>query len=284
MLSIVRYLYFLCCLTLSISSLAKPEEHLQLAKNFSFDKNTIPLNEYWVSEKLDGIRGYWTGTQMLSKQGNPIQIPVWFTINWPKTPLDGEFWIGRSKFQEALSCVTNKSDSDLCWMNVTYKIFDLPDRLEPFSKRIQAMSEIVKQTNNPTLSTITQIRIKDYNELEQKLSQVTIEHGEGLMLHHQNALYRSGRVNHLLKVKQKHDAEAKVIATVKGKGKYSGMMGAIEVETAEGLVFKIGTGFSDKERKNPPAIGSIITYQYIGKTKRGIPRFASYLRIKEKEI
>jgi DNA ligase-1 len=53
------------------------------------------------------------------------------------------------------------------------------------------------------------------------------------------------------------------------------------VETIEGIVFKIGSGFTDKERHNPPPIGSLITFKYNGKTQAGIPRFARYFRIRE---
>lgn len=279
-----RLLIFLWCCALALFSVAKPSDHLQLAKSFSFDKAAIPITEYWVSEKYDGIRGYWDGTKMYSKQGNPFQVPTWFTKNWPSIPLDGELWIGRDKFQEILSCVKNQSDSDLCWMEMTYNVFDLPNSSKPFSKRLQDLNNIAEATDNPTLSIIKQSKLKDYQALEHTLTKVTKEGGEGLMLHHQDAIYQSGRVNHLLKVKQKQDAEATVIAHIPGKGKYQGMMGALQVETTDGLTFKIGTGFSDEVRKNPPAIGSRITYQYIGKTKRGIPRFASYLRIRKKEI
>jgi DNA ligase-1 len=66
-----------------------------------------------------------------------------------------------------------------------------------------------------------------------------------------------------------------------GKGKYQGMLGALLVETEQGKRFRIGTGFSDAERRHPPPIGSILTYQYHGLTPKGLPRFSSFLRIRE---
>ena len=56
------------------------------------------------------------------------------------------------------------------------------------------------------------------------------------------------------------------------------MLGALLVENGDGLRFRIGTGFKDKDRKNPPPIGTVITYKYFGKTNKGLPRFASFLR------
>jgi DNA ligase-1 len=105
--------------------------------------------------------------------------------------------------------------------------------------------------------------------------------GEGLMLHLADAEYVTGRSDVLLKLKPTLDTEAKVIGHVAGKGKFTGMLGALEMETPQGKHFRIGTGFSDAVRKNPPPIGTIITYKYNGLTKKGVPRFASYLRVRQ---
>ena len=59
------------------------------------------------------------------------------------------------------------------------------------------------------------------------------------------------------------------------------MLGAILVEYKDGVRFKIGSGFTIQQRQNPPAIGTIITYKFYGKTKNNKPRFASFLRVRE---
>ncbi|WP_287032112.1 hypothetical protein [Methylophilus sp.] len=87
----------------------------------------------------------------------------------------------------------------------------------------------------------------------------------------------------LLKLKPQLDAEAKVIAYVPGKGKYQGKMGALLVETLDGIQFKLGTGFTDAERAHPPPIGSLVTYTYRDVTKNGKPKFASFLRVRPPE-
>ena len=63
-----------------------------------------------------------------------------------------------------------------------------------------------------------------------------------------------------------------------GQGKHDKRMGALWLQTPQGLRFKLGTGLSDEDRQNPPALGEWVTYTYQGKTTNGIPRFASYLR------
>ncbi len=69
-----------------------------------------------------------------------------------------------------------------------------------------------------------------------------------------------------------------MIAHVEGNGKNAGKLGAILVENQEKIRFKIGSGFSEEQRKNPPKIGATITYKFFGKTKNGTPRFASFWR------
>ena len=106
--------------------------------------------------------------------------------------------------------------------------------------------------------------------------------GEGLMLHRGASHYRAERNDDLLKLKPYQDAEARVVGHLPGKGKYAGMLGALEVETAEGLRFRLGSGLSDAERRAPPPLGCRVTYRYNGiNEKTGTPRFARFMRIRE---
>jgi len=261
---------------LSIANDSKPP--IQLATKYLA---SIEVTDYWVSEKLDGMRGYWTGATLLSKQGKEIKAPFWFIDNWPKTPMDGELWLGREKFQATISCIKRKNSDNNCWRNIKFMVFDLPENTNNFTQRIKTMKKLVQKHNSPYLHAIKQFKITSTEALEDKLTDIINNGGEGLMLHHQDAYYTKGRNAHLMKLKRYRDAEARVIEHIVGKGKYQGMLGSIVVETPAGIRFKIGSGFTDQQRNNPPSIGSVITYKYTGKTQRGVPRFASFLRIRE---
>jgi DNA ligase 1 len=100
------------------------------------------------------------------------------------------------------------------------------------------------------------------------------------MLHRADALYKTGRSDTLLKMKPWEDAEAVVIGHVPGKGKYAVVLGALRVRTSDGREFSLGTGFSDEQRRNPPPVGAVVTYRYHDLTVGGLPRFASFLRIR----
>jgi DNA ligase 1 len=61
-------------------------------------------------------------------------------------------------------------------------------------------------------------------------------------------------------------------------------MGALRVRSEQGVDFVIGTGFSDAQREQPPAIGTLVTYTHRGVTAAGAPRFASFLRLRSEHF
>ena len=235
---------------------------------------------YLISEKFDGVRAYWDGKTLKFRSGNSVSAPAWFLAKLPPQALDGELWLGRGRFDELSGVVRTELANDADWRQIKYLIFELPNAPGTFEKRYVAMHDLVRRLNWPQLQVVEQFRIADRAALRRKLDQMVRDGGEGLMLHRADALYVTGRNDALLKLKPLLDTEAKVIGHIPGKGKFEGMLGSLEVETPEGKRFRIGTGFTDAQRKNPPAIGSTVTYQYRGLTKKGLPRFASFLRIR----
>ena len=241
-------------------------------------KSGIDVSQYLISEKYDGVRAVWDGKVFITRQGNQINAPTWFTKNLPNTPMDGELWLGRHQFDALSGAVRKDTPIDAEWRNITYNVFELPNAPGTFEMRAKRIVEIVKQANLPYLKAVAQFRVKDESALNLRLNQVVKNGGEGLMLHRADALYETGRTSHLLKLKPYFDAEATVVAYSAGKGKYTGKLGALVVETPEGIRFKLGTGFTDAQRENPPKIGSLVTYTYKDITKNGKPKFARFLR------
>jgi DNA ligase-1 len=285
-LTVTKFLVcFLFYLLLFIPAYAYKSKHLkpeiQHATRFKPVEN---INQYWISEKLDGMRGYWNGQQLVTRQGNIIHSPIWFTKNWPAIAMDGELWIGRDKFQSTISCVRKTYIDEDCWRNVHFMIFDLPKHSGTFTERIKAMKTLIDSSSSIHLGMIKQFKLQNNQQLDDRLINITSNQGEGLMIHKGSAYYHIGRTNNIMKLKQDQYAEARVIGYIGGKGKYQGMLGAITVKTATGIIFNIGSGFSDHDRVNPPKIGSRITYKYNGKTKAGIPRFARFFRIRNTEV
>lgn len=238
----------------------------------------LDLADYWVSEKLDGVRAFWDGERLISRGGNAFAAPSWFTAGLPAVPLDGELWVGRGQFEETASIVTRHVPHD-GWRRVRYMVFDLPADPGTFDERLQNLHAAIAASPNKFLAVIPQYKLTDHNVLMDKLDTVVADGGEGLMLHRGDSRYRSGRSMDLLKLKKFDDAEGIVIAHNPGQGRLAGLMGSVTVLTEQGVTVKIGSGFSDEERKNPPPIGSSITFRHQGFTASGKPRFAVFWRI-----
>ncbi|WP_033416245.1 DNA ligase [Hahella ganghwensis] len=261
-----------------VSAGAVDKPGLILAENFQAASH---LADFWISEKLDGIRAYWDGQNLITRNGNVIHAPDWFLKNLPVSPLDGELWAGRGQFARLLSTVSKDSPIDSEWQSVKYMVFDLPSHLGTFDERKQALQSLIKPLNPNHVQAVKQFKVASQTALSDHLSVITAKGGEGLMLHRGSSLYQAQRSYDLQKLKKAQDAEARVLAHLPAKGKYKGMMGSLLVETENGIRFRIGSGFDMTDRLQPPPVGSVITYRYRGTTKNNIPRFASYLRLKE---
>ncbi|MGN6513589.1 MAG: DNA ligase [Lysobacteraceae bacterium] len=240
----------------------------------------LDVRAYWVSEKLDGVRGRWDGIRLLTRGGETIDAPGWFTAGWPREPLDGELWIGRGRFEEVSDLVRGLRGGDAAWRQVRFMVYDLPADPAAFDRRVARMRGLAAAARSASLRVVPQFRVDSEAGLDARLHAVVAAGGEGLVLHHQAARYVAGRSTDLLKYKPFDDAEARVLGYAPGHGKYAGQLGALLVERPDGMRFRIGSGLSDAERAHPPPRGSWVTYRYEGTTAKGTPRFARFLRVR----
>jgi DNA ligase 1 len=257
---------------------AKEPPALMLAQVY---RAGMALDDHWISEKYDGLRGFWDGQRLRTRGGETIQASAWFTAGWPEEPMDGELWAGRGRFEQALSTVRQSKPDDAAWRSIRFMVFDLPGHPGPFTERIAAYREQVRQIGQPWVQAVPQHRASTHADLMARLDAMVREGGEGLMLHRGASLYRAVRSEDLLKVKTHEDAEARVLAHVPGQGRHAGRLGALLVQTPEGLSFRLGTGLSDAQRDHPPPVGSWVTYRFRGQHASGLPRFASFVRVRD---
>ena len=231
----------------------------------------------WVmSEKLDGIRAYWDGKHLISRGGKIIHAPKWFTKDYPPFAIDGELWSKRGDFEFISSTVRDKTPSK-GWHKITHNIFEVPNAKGGLLNRLKK----VKPYESKIIKIIPQLKVISKENMKKFLHDIEKKGAEGVVVRDQNVPYISKRTNKALKVKTFLDSECEVIGFTKGKGKYKGLMGALKCRLTSNIEFKIGSGFSDKERKNPPKIGDIVTFKYKEFTKYGKPRFPVYLRVRK---
>jgi DNA ligase 1 len=252
-------------------------QELQKAK--TYDKSIHKINNWYMSEKLDGVRAYWNGKEFLSKNGNKIYSPSWFTKDFPNFELDGELWTKRDDFENIQAIVLDKKPSSK-WQEITYNIFEVPNVKGNFDKRLEKIRNYLNKNPNKFIKIIPQIICKNDTQLNDYLEKLVDEKAEGLILKNPKLEYFSGRSENILKVKKFYDDEALVIGLNYSK---VNEFKSLKVKLKNGIIFNLGGGFSDMQRKNPPKIGDIVTFKYYDLTKNSKPKFASFLRIRKEE-
>ena len=243
------------------------------------------ITNWWMSEKLDGIRAYWTGEKFLTRTGKEIIPPQSFIQEMPKgIVLDGELCAGRNKFNLTSSIVRKTKNVENYvddWIdNITYNVFDTVCD-HPFERRMGILHD--KIINYKYIKIVEQTKVKNINHLNTELQKIINIDGEGLMLREPKSMYERKRSKSLLKVKKFHDMEVKIVGYKEGTGKYKGMLGSYECETKEGSRFNCGSGLNDNDRINRLDIGVFITVKYFELSKDGVPRFPIYLRVAERQ-
>lgn len=233
-----------------------------------------------VSEKHDGVRAFWDGQRLRFRSGAPIAAPAWFLARLPKLPLDGELWLGRGRFDALSGLVRRAEPDDFRWRELRYMVFELPGAASDFTRRSTELARLATAARWPQLQAVEQSTLGSRQALQDRLQAVVRAGGEGLMLHRADAPYVTGRSRVLIKLKPQQDADAIVVAHLPGRGRHSGRLGALRVRGDEGIEFQLGTGFSDAQRDQPPPLGSTVTFTYRGRTPQGLPRFASFLRVR----
>ncbi|WP_316348822.1 DNA ligase [Desulfuromonas acetoxidans] len=238
---------------------------------------TLAITGWWMSEKLDGVRGYWDGEQLWSKNSHRLHPPQEFIEDLPPFAVEGELWAGCGRFEDTVSIVMQDQPHS-GWLTLQLAIFDVPQEQGTFQQRIGKAQNWFQHHPSPYAHVIPQIPIQSVGHMEAELERIVQSGGEGLIVRDPLASYESGRSHSILKVKRYQDAEAVVVEHVPGAGRNLGRLGALLVERQDGVQFKIGSGFSDAEREHPPAVGSVITYKFYGMYQSGLPKFPVYLR------
>lgn len=201
---------------------------------------------FLVSEKFDGVRAVWDGQRLRFRSGREIAAPLWFVRALPDHPLDGELWMGRGQFDRLSGVVRQQQPNEAAWRDVRYLVFDAPGQPDAFEVRWQALASVIEGARQPWLQRVEQFRVRDATALQQRLQALVQAGGEGLVLHQAKALWRAGR-------------------------------------SPEGHTFAIGSGLSDALRREPPPLGAWVTYRYRDRTPKGMPRFATFVRVRAEE-
>lgn len=267
-----RYLLFITTLLLNTKLFSQPLSLMLLEQYKNQD-----VTGWVMSEKLDGVRGFWTGKELLSRQGYPLNPPDYFIKDFPPFAVDGELFSQRGEFESISATIRSSPHKE--WYKLKLHVFDVPNAKGDLFTRLNSLRQYLNEHPTPYIEIIEQIPIKNPEHIQQFFTDIQKLNGEGVVIRNPNAPYIHGRSAQILKLKAIMDEECTVVAHHKGKGKFKNMLGAITCENERGR-FRIGSGFKMENRINPPTIGSQITYKYRGLTQSGKPRFATFWRVR----
>lgn len=238
-----------------------------------WDESIDPTGWY-LEWKYDGCRALWTGKKFVSRNGNTFYAPESFTRELGTDPLDGELWLAPDSFSKALSIIKQSEPVESNWAKLTYNVFDTlatSMKKQPYEVRYEYMRKTY--TGRKFVNVVPAEVCKGPAHLRAYHDEAKKQGQEGVMLRRPGSLYQHGRSKDLLKVKDRLEADARVIGFQAGKGRLSGTMGALLCELPNGVDFKIGSGFSDDQRRHHPKKGAIVNFFYQGLTSSGRPRF-----------
>jgi DNA ligase-1 len=231
-----------------------------LAQKFNPLKATYPL---FIQPKYNGIRALWRPDRSTFQSRDchfwsPEILPHLFTeLTRHKYPFDGELYCHGMSLQQINSRVAVKRvapHDDV--RSIKYYIFDIPV-MESMYRRAMALDKLREIFSGcPHIVIAPTILINSHIECEYYYKMFREQEYEGAMLRDPNAVYgfehhcgnKENRWKCLLKKKETQDIEATVVGCVEGNGKYTGMLGAFELELENGVQFTAGSGLTDNQR------------------------------------
>lgn len=269
----------------------------------------------WASPKLDGIRAVVKDGRLLSRSMKPIPNEVTQSLFGRPSHegLDGELIVGPPTAPNVLHVTSGAIRAREGTPLVTFYVFDLwnvPDL--PFRMRYDLLRKKVERLPG-NVRLVEQVVIRNAEELEWYEEKVVMQGYEGVMLRDPEAPYKYGRSTTnegiLLKMKRFTEEEAEIIgyeeemqntneakrnqlgllersSSKQGK-KGKGTLGALIARNPKtGQEFRIGTGFSAKDRKEfwevrDSLLGKTVKFKHFEYGAVDRPRHSVFLALRD---
>lgn len=240
--------------------LAHPFEEKRLIQPYYLAQPKIDGNRAlaWVSPTLKTVRFY-------SRTGRPITsldhfapdlLKLCDSLNRPVV-FDGE--AAGIEFNQSSGQIRQQSGTAV---GVKYHIFDFMDAevftgvaSPPCLLRYSELEELFRRADiygNHKFENIQLIenhQVRGLTEIEVHYKRWREQGLEGAIIKDPTAPYELKRSHAWLKMKDLIDVDVPIVDIIEGTGKYVGMMGALVVRLETGVQCKVGTGFSDEQRR-----------------------------------
>ncbi len=159
-----------------------------------------------MSEKLDGWRVLWTGSEFVTREGNILDAPEWFKAGMPAVALDGELFAGRGEFNAIQGLMRDG------WHGLTFQVFDAPSGL-PFRKRAAYLKGL---TFPGHVSIVPQVRCRDTAHLVEFADTIVCAGGEGAVVRDPRARWVAGRSESVLRWVPQDPRQSRRVVMISG--------------------------------------------------------------------
>jgi DNA ligase-1 len=250
-----------------------PEFSCMLAQKYFEKPEKISGKEFAITTKLDGfrliaIKDEFGNVKFYSRVGQPVEGLVEIEEEFKKyipnnVAFDGELTVSdyfymssKDAYKAASKIIRLKGDTPKT--GLTYRVFDCMSAAEfrsqkcdkTYSERRELLDTFADRVDLKHIEVLPVLyRGDDTSKITEWLNTITAHGGEGAMCNVCSAKYSWSRTWDLLKVKKFQSLDLEVVNVEEGSGRLAGTLGAIQVRYKDGNIVKVGSGFSDEERK-----------------------------------
>lgn len=256
-----------------------PQFSCMLAQKYFEKPEKLSGKTFAITTKLDGfrliaIKDKFGNIKFYSRVGQLVEglveIEADLKDNFPNdVALDGELTISnyfdmpsKDAYKAASKIIRLRGDTPKT--GLTYRVFDMMTAEEFISQSCPAIYDARRALLDSYTGRAPHIEVlpvlyrgNDTSKITEFLDKITSEGGEGCILNLCDAPYVWNRTWNLQKVKKFDSLDLEVVDIEEGSGRLAGTLGAIHVRYKDGNIVKVGSGFSDDERKlyfNNPAL------------------------------
>ena len=289
-----------------------------LAQKYFDSPGKLEGKTFAITAKLDGfrliaIKDSSGSVKFYSRVGQLIEGLVEIEQEFKDIPnntaFDGELTVSdyfymssKDAYKKASKIIRLKGDTPKT--GLTYRVFDCMAADEflaqkcvnTYDERRVMLDTFANRVDLKHIDVLPVLyRGGDTSKIIEWLNRITADDGEGCMVNICNEKYSWTRSWALMKVKKFQSLDLLVVDMEEGSGRLAGTLGAIHVRYKNGNIVKVGSGFSDEERKlfwNSPdlILNTVVEVKYFEESQNAdgsyslrFPTWCSNIRIDKTE-
>lgn len=185
---------------------------------------------------------------------------------------DGKFLdrkTGNGILNKAVKGTQSKAEGEMVcatlWDAILFEDFERGIDKTPYQERFVELQNSVKYAADDRVSVVWNKEVKTIDEAREIFERFLAEGQEGVILKTKDMIWENKRSKSQIKFKGELECDLKVVDWVEGTGKNVGRLGALVLESADGLIqVGLGTGFSDADRDSITRadVGRIVAVKY----------------------